>query len=200
MGKSYRPETLKEEQDIINSYLYEGSQTYTSEKHKITRRVLKEILLKHKIPLRSQPESLKGKQIGENNPNWKGGSADEHLRKLHGGYWKTALALWSELVKYSDNHICRKCGQDGSDAHHIISIKNIFRQSLNLDLIWDLNNGIYLCKVCHMKCHMNEKIFQETFQELIKNRLNSVETLQPIITLAVRKYRAKWLAKSQPKV
>lgn len=191
MKKSYRPQTTSEKESIINSYLYEGNQDFVSKKYNITRRVLKEVLLQNNIPLRSQPDSLKGKQMGENNPNWKGGAADEHLRKEFGGAWKRILALWSELVKYADNYTCPKCGKEGDDAHHIISVREIFRNSLDNDLIWDINNGIFLCKSCHMKCHMNEEIFRETFQKLVKNRLISVKPLQQIIDLAVRKYRAK---------
>lgn len=191
MKKSYRPKTDEEKKSIINSYLYEGNQQFVSHKYKITRRVLKEVLLQNNIPLRSQPDSLKGKQIGEQNPNWKGGSADEYLRKEFGGAWKRILALWSELVKYADNYTCPNCGEEGSDSHHIISNREIFRNSLDRNLTWDINNGIYLCKSCHMKTHMNEEIFRETFQKLIKNRLNSVKPLQLIMTLAVRKYRAK---------
>ena len=191
MKKSYRPTIASEIESIINSYLYEGNQEFVSKKYKITRRVLREVLLQNNIPLRSQPNSLKGKQIGDKNPNWKGGAADEKLRKDFGSAWKRLLALWSELVKYADNYTCPKCGKDGEDSHHIISIREIHRNSLDVELIWDLNNGIYLCKSCHMKTHMSEELFRETFQKLIKNRLNSVEPLQQILTTAIRKYRTK---------
>lgn len=193
MKKSYRPESLQEETGIINSYLYEGNQQHVSSKHKITRRVLKEVLLKHNIPLRSQPDSLRGKQLGSQNPNWKGGAADVALRKEFGGSWKRVLVLWSYLIQYADDSTCRKCGEEGEDPHHIIPIRAIYRNGLSRELVWSIENGIYLCKKCHMKTHMNEEIFEETFKKLIKNRLNSVESLQDIINTIVSKYRAKYL-------
>ena len=190
MKKNPRP-SESEELQIVNSYLYEGNQQYVSQKHKTTRRILKEVLLKHNIPLRSQPDSLKGKQFGEENPNWKGGCANEKTRKEFGGAFKKMLALWSTLIRHIDDYKCKQCGKEGEDSHHIICIRKIYRNELNNDLIWDLNNGILLCKSCHMKTHMNEEIFEETFQKLISNRLNSVNTLQGVITDHVRQYRAK---------
>jgi 5-methylcytosine-specific restriction endonuclease McrA len=196
MKKSYRPQTKEEEQSIINCYLNEGNQEYTSKKFGITRRVLKEVLEKHSIPLRSQPQSLKGRQIGSKNPNWKGGSADKFLREEFGGKFKTLLQLWSELIKFLDNHTCCECGEEGLDSHHIICLRRIYRDNLSRDLIWNLSNGITLCKSCHMKTHMNEELFEVPFQKLIKNRLNSVEVPQKIINTSVGKYRAKQSVKN----
>ena len=190
MQYKIRP-NIEDEKKIINSYLYEGNQTQVSNKYKITRRVLKEVLFKNNIPLRSQPESLQGKQLGKENPNWKGGCANEHIRKEFGAPFKKMLALWSALIRHTDDYKCRQCGKEGEDSHHIICIRKIYRKNLDRNLIWNMQNGILLCKSCHMKTHLNEEIFEETFQKLIKNRLNSVKPLQDVITNHVRQYRAK---------
>lgn len=51
-------------------------------------------------------------------------------------------ALWRKTIKILGHGKCFKCGQPGSEAHHIV------RRSKML-LRWYWKNGVYLCHKCH---------------------------------------------------
>lgn len=74
------------------------------------------------------------------------------------------LATWSKLILIRDNHTCQDCGLPHQDyfsippklrpsleAHHIIKAID------NPSLIFDLDNGITLCIVCHRAKHKGER-------------------------------------------
>lgn len=55
---------------------------------------------------------------------------------------------WCKKVYARDNHCCQKCGQRGQlHAHHIKPF------AAYPELVFDINNGIALCKDCHQKEH-----------------------------------------------
>jgi 5-methylcytosine-specific restriction endonuclease McrA len=83
----------------------------------------------------------------------------------------TKYSDWRLKVFERDRFTCQKCGAKGVElnAHHIKQfiqiIKELEQQYPLLDLydiammskeLWDINNGITLCKKCHKKVH-NEK-------------------------------------------
>lgn len=58
---------------------------------------------------------------------------------------------WVKLVKEKDNYTCQICESSNKlEAHHIIPV------AINPLLAEDLDNGICLCKDCHMKVHIEE--------------------------------------------
>jgi len=61
---------------------------------------------------------------------------------------------WRTNVLVRDEWTCQSCGQVGKDlhCHHIISFAN------NPDLRFIANNGITLCKDCHIKLHKKIRI------------------------------------------
>ena len=101
---------------------------------------------------------------GENHPNWKGGITPEN-KKIKNGI---EFRLWREAVFARDNWTCQKCNIKGSklNPHHI---KN-FAQYPELRMA--INNGITLCRDCHIKFH---KIYgrknntKEQLEEFLKN-------------------------------
>ena len=56
---------------------------------------------------------------------------------------------WRTSVFERDDFICKDCGQNGGilNAHH----KETFKS--NIEKRYDINNGITLCKKCHIKRH-----------------------------------------------
>lgn len=85
-----------------------------------------------------------GKQIGEDNPNWKGGTS----RIYKNGYYSREYLDWRKKVFERDNYTCQECGQGGGKyvtAHHIKSFAN-YPESR-----FDIDNGITLCETCHSK-------------------------------------------------
>jgi ribosomal protein L37AE/L43A len=54
---------------------------------------------------------------------------------------------WKKQVLKRDNYTCKKCGSKiNIVVHHIIRFRNCRD---NPQLLYDINNGITLCKKCH---------------------------------------------------
>lgn len=104
------------------------------------------------------PDKVKerGKKIrGENHYRWKGGVTilNQSIRRM------TENIHWQRAVKKRDKK-CQHCGGEKElEAHHIIPLamilqkNNITNQDEARDCaeLWDLNNGITLCRKCHYK-------------------------------------------------
>ncbi len=96
---------------------------------------------------------------GENNPNWKGGITplNEEIRASHKN------KMWIKSIFNRDDHTCQECGTRGGTlhAHHIKEFNKIikennienFEDSLYCKSLWNINNGVTLCKECHYKLH-----------------------------------------------
>jgi hypothetical protein len=68
--------------------------------------------------------------------------------------------LWSKAVNARYNGICPVCGRKGCHAHHIFPRrKRVLR--------WDINNGIYLCPVCHDLAHKQQSKFYRLTDNII---------------------------------
>ena len=91
----------------------------------------------------------KGKHLpgisGENSHWWKGGVTP----KNHKIRWSLEMRLWRAAVFERDVYTCKKCGAKGVylNAHHIKPFAKFPK------LRFDVDNGITLCKLCHMKEH-----------------------------------------------
>ena len=83
--------------------------------------------------------------IGENHPSWKGGISSERRR------FNASIEAkkWRMLVFERDGFKCKICGKVGGElnAHHIKQYA--FHPELRLDI----DNGITLCKECHILIH-----------------------------------------------
>lgn len=117
------------------------------------------MLKRHGIPVRStnkgrkfdpemhrrHAEWLKGRYLGDKNPNWRGGKVDPNMR-LRTNYLSKE---WSKAVRERDGYKCQDCGKEGGrlHAHHIKSWKEY------PDLRWEVSNGVTLCPRCHQKVH-----------------------------------------------
>jgi len=104
----------------------------------------------------------------------------EHRRKMRGrtgeraGNWQGGITILNTAIRNSynnrqwrsdiftrDDFICQECGQRGGklEAHHIKKFSIIVKEcniktledSLNCERLWDINNGITLCRTCHNK-------------------------------------------------
>lgn len=101
----------------------------------------------------------KGRNVGENHYNWKNGITPlmEQIRKC----WK--YRQWRSDIFHRDNYMCLKtcikckilC------AHHIKSFNQIIKENkittlqeaLDCEELWDIDNGITLCKEVHEEFH-----------------------------------------------
>lgn len=83
-------------------------------------------------------------QIGEKCPGWKGGITKEVTKLRNSNEYQ----IWRKSVFERDEYKCKVCSEGGHlEAHHIIGVHQ------RLDLIFDIQNGITLCIICHIDFH-----------------------------------------------
>jgi 5-methylcytosine-specific restriction endonuclease McrA len=68
---------------------------------------------------------------------------------------------WRKQVLIRDNYTCQECGKEECElhAHHVKTLSFIFKfyhinslkEALNCKQLFDVSNGLTLCKDCHMK-------------------------------------------------
>lgn len=94
---------------------------------------------------RKQSEAHKGINSGPDHWNWQGGKSDKYLRnspKYH---------EWRFAVYKRDNYTCQEClgvcTKDTIVAHHIKE------WALYEDLRFCVDNGIVMCRPCHLAHH-----------------------------------------------
>lgn len=78
------------------------------------------------------------------------------------------LKIWTAKIIDRDGMKCKKCGVENSslnrlEAHHIVPMRDITYPSM----IFEMNNGICLCRKCHMGIHYHEKEYEIFFKALI---------------------------------
>lgn len=100
----------------------------------------------------------RGRFRGKDSPSWKGGTS--YFQFLIRGTWK--YREWRDFVYQRDEYKCRFCLETQNlNAHHFKSFAVLLKENniktveaaFNCDQLWDLNNGITLCKKCHYKLH-----------------------------------------------
>jgi hypothetical protein len=72
----------------------------------------------------------------------------DRRKKAYAAHMKSELGQWSTAVKERDGHQCQHCGSSKYlHAHHIK------QQAMFPELALDLDNGITLCRSCHVQEH-----------------------------------------------
>jgi 5-methylcytosine-specific restriction endonuclease McrA len=73
--------------------------------------------------------------------------------------WK----IWRGEIFERDNYTCRECGISGVylEPHHIIPIRS------DKENIFNIKNGITLCRQCHIKTLWKESNFAEQYTALV---------------------------------
>lgn len=96
---------------------------------------------------------------GEKHWNWQGGITPNKRRIRSTLAWKQ----WREAVFKRDNFTCQECYKRGGklEPHHIIPLVE------TLSRAFDVDNGITLCRTCHLKTIGKEKLFQKKYSEIV---------------------------------
>jgi len=110
---------------------------------------------------RQHPEAVAArarKTRGANHYRWNGGSSklNVSIRQM------TEYRKWMDAVKARDG-CCVQCGETAElESHHVIPLAELLtsfditsRQNArkHSDALWDLNNGVALCRRCHYAEH-----------------------------------------------
>ena len=117
---------------------------------------------------------------GKNNYNWKGGITPERTRI----YFSKEYKDWRKAVFERDNYTCQKCGDNSGNnlrSHHLDSFADYPEKR------FDVDNGITLCKNCHIYFHSKYGTHHNT-KEQLKEFLN--EKQKTIITSRGRQVMA----------
>jgi hypothetical protein len=134
----------------------------------------------HKIFSQRYPDKIKQRGMktrGENHYNWKGGvtSINQSIRRM------TEHRKWMDSVKERDGKCMRCSGLNELESHHRISFINIIifniknrEDARNCKELWDIDNGLTLCSLCHCKEH--NRIYSPTGKgkRYDKNRTASI--------------------------
>jgi len=123
-------------------------------------------LNKGKHPTKQTRKKISNSLKGEKSNLWKGGISEEHEKIRHG----IEFRLWRESVFARDNWTCQKCGNRKVylHPHHILNFAEY------PELRFDIDNGITLCKDCHMKFHTKygrECNTKEQLKEFLKIKI-----------------------------
>ena len=100
---------------------------------------------------------LKGYKSGEESHFWKGGITKLN-QKIRTSF---EYRLWVKYCMERDNFLCQDCKIIGGnfEVHHIKQLSKIIKENNIKNLedarkcqeLWELNNGVTLCKDCHKK-------------------------------------------------
>jgi 5-methylcytosine-specific restriction endonuclease McrA len=113
-----------------------------------------------------------GKHNGEKSAMWKGGITPITDTIRH----SIETKLWRESCMARDNWTCQKCGKQGGylEVHHI---KNFADYP---ELRFAIDNGITLCKKCHLEFH-KQYGFTHNNEEQLQSFLQGGENGQEIL-------------------
>ena len=115
-----------------------------------------------KTKLKISNTKISQKLLGDKSNNWKGGitKIEELIRRTK------KYNSWRRNIFIRDDWTCKMCGAKGKylNAHHIDRYNNIINKykpknvndAYKIRELWDLNNGITVCDICHRKIHYGD--------------------------------------------
>jgi len=105
---------------------------------------------------KERSDNLSKARLGIHPWNWKGGQTPFNKRI----YYSYKYRQWHSDVFTRDNFTCQECGSKKEiQTHHIISFASIiksnviktYEEAMECEELWNINNGVTLCKECHDK-------------------------------------------------
>lgn len=99
----------------------------------------------------------------DKHPNWQGGITKINLQIRN----SFKYSEWRKEIFERDNYTCYKCGTRTGplNVHHILAFSAILKEykintiedAFDCNSLWDVTNGITVCKLCHKKIHRSKK-------------------------------------------
>lgn len=139
---------------------FKGRKRFFSEEHRKKLSEAKKGVKNPKFEKHPSKETLM-KISGKNHHNWQGGISGWRTILMNSMLYKA----WRNAVLERDKFTCQVCGERGGklQTHHIEPV----RDHKNDLLIFDINNGITLCKDCHIQTLWHEYEFVDQFNEIL---------------------------------
>ena len=126
-----------------------------SESHKINAKNNPNYGMNGKHHSDETKKKMRDSHLGPKCNLWKGGITKLKRHILNLDYYKQ----WRSNIFQRDNWTCQTCGKRGIalEAHHIIRLADILieyniktiEEAISCKELWDINNGVTLCKDCH---------------------------------------------------
>ena len=158
--------TEEQKHAISESLTGDKNHFYGKHHNRFTRQYLSIINTDPPTEVRRKISDNHADVSGSNNPAWKGGASSSWKERL---LRTKAYKNWRKSVFNRDVYTCQMCGDDKGgnlQAHHITPV----RDSKNTLLIFDIDNGITLCKKCHNIVNGKEYEFIEQFEDIIRGK------------------------------
>lgn len=188
-----RPTTFTPEMEsvICKDYKEYGVNSSTlAKKYDCTRAIILKLLKRNRIPKKSRKEILGDQFKGENNPNFGNGARMEKENNVKWIHDRTKLKAclresmrksieytnWRKSVFARDGYKCVVCQEQGYlEAHHIIKLSVLLKdngitnydEAIACQPLWEVGNGVTLCRSCHDKTKHKESEYVEIFKEVI---------------------------------
>lgn len=156
----FQNKEIKEKIKETNLLRY-GVESYTkTEEYK--EKTVATCMEKYGVPSHMKIDKYKLMFAKDKSPVWKGGFNYKRIERSTLEYRE-----WRNSVFKRDNYICCKCHKNSRklEAHHILSWKN------HKTLRYDIDNGITLCKSCHVDFH-------NKYGKTIANKEDIIEFIQ----------------------
>ncbi len=165
--KDHLPDRRRENNPMFGVHRYGEDAPFYNKSHTEKTRNKMSIKKKNKPCLETTRKKISdghiGKFKGEKHPNWKGGITKLQSQIRNSMFYN----IWRKEVFQRDNYTCQKCGQVGEvlHAHHIklfsktlkeYNIKTL-EEAESCKALWDINNGITLCKRHHKEKHFKKE-------------------------------------------
>lgn len=122
-----------------------------------------------------------GLRTGSKHPMWKGGVSNVRNRLRQSFEYKN----WRKMVYDRDNYTCQMCLSSNKylNCHHIVTFSYIadtqslisYDDYLKCEFLWDIDNGITLCKDCHKSINNKEEENEKKFKDIIYEKNKNVE-------------------------
>lgn len=146
-GKPSNNKIYLDPEIVIELYSERFASTQTVADHLgVSRYVIGRILKENGIPKKPIGEARDWR--GDKHPLWRHDLTDEERESRRD---VNAQKAWREKIFERDEYTCQCCGDDKGgnlNAHHIVP------HSKDKSIAWEMDNGITLCKSCHISFHM----------------------------------------------
>lgn len=163
------------------------------EKYGCSRGAILNVIKRQGVAKKTRKNLLGDKFVGEKNPNYgnRGVIAGaNNVRwipdrtklkdKLHEALRASyKYKQWRGEVFSRDKYTCVVCCQKGGclEAHHIIKMSTLihknnvhtYDRAMDCDVLWNVGNGVTLCRECHDKTKWKESLFENIFREVINS-------------------------------